>query len=202
MTTDHTPHLDRYFIHNTVSTEVQYMTFLHAIVLHKNKHINRKKLLAIFKKVNDKSILVRKNLHHCSITDNWFEKESLYNVTYEAMKNLVTDPEITIEDLVNYSQLLLNKPRNYCLDWVRDQILKPVTNYAIGCQALSSLTSFHPRLIVFEQNMEFYCTNSSYCCEDCDGPEELSNELTVEAKKELHNMVADLLNPYRKYRKI
>ena len=76
--------------------------FLIVIFLHYNNIINREKLKAIFKSINNKSINRKLNIYHCSINNKWYDSDNtMYNVYMDVFNDFTIKSNI-IKNLYGY----------------------------------------------------------------------------------------------------
>jgi hypothetical protein len=166
------PIIDRFKAYNDEFSSV----FLIGIALESGGEINRQRLIAILRKVEHNSpysfgqikpehSLGRKNLYHWKSKNlnEFFNDETLLSIYRDVIDNpkVQRNYEFTIEQLIDYVRLMVNKPRNWCIDWLYNQIFKPFLegdHYSFNSLNLpikvQKLDDFQP---------------TGYCCEDCDG---------------------------------
>lgn len=168
--------------------------FLYAAILHKNNVINDAKLKAmniqafgkrIYKPhpANKEAFIMRvtklfdestipnqfKRTYHEKITDTWYNDENLLFIYEDVLKKTVPSAYLTIEELLYYTNRLLNASRNYCIDWLWHNLFYPLCDYCLNNDTLALLGSFlnvRPELT----DKQYWASSDSYCCEDCDGP--------------------------------
>jgi len=94
----------------------------------------------------------------------------------EASLNWPACPKINIEfeDFLKYVQKLLNKNRNFCIDWIFFSIVKPLIDSSSSYTALNQLRSldveeFDDRFLTFEEADRKHELGFGYCCDNCDG---------------------------------
>lgn len=77
------------------------------------------------------------------------------------------------EDVIKYTNLYLNKPRNYCIDWLETNIINPLLEDYNQTNLTKIVRSFgvlpENDVLTFEEADQKYNLSSSYCCKDCDG---------------------------------
>jgi hypothetical protein len=151
------------------------MIFLSAVVLHAGGEINRDRLLSMLKKANACSDIFGKktaetnvgvrNLYHWKSKNlnKFFNDESLVYIYRELISDLKTSKqfEFTIEELLVYVNLMLNKNRNYCIDYLYHNVFSRLLNASQYCFNSVNLP------IKLQDIDDFDVTG--YCCDDCDG---------------------------------
>lgn len=169
------------------------ISVLLASFLHYNDIINDKKLQAMYKGLRDRSLLKHRNVYHCNINNKWYSDEPMINILLDILSDgyngviaeisgkRITKTEMDIEIYLKYMNRYLNKNRNYCIDYVYDNVVKPFINrYESGCSFWhftdhhfhcdnAFIELFGVQLNGFNntklENFDAY----GYCCEDCDG---------------------------------
>ena len=167
------------------SEERQRDLFLLITLLYHNEVINREKYIAMCN--NNKAGKLNRKIktHHCKINNKWYDDTGMYTILFEVFDDMRGRLKpIELEDFIKYANLYLNKPRNYCIDWIFYSYIEPVieeynrdTSYSIDesyrtSRAIDMLKVFNIQfpscnLVHF---YDFDGTNG-YCCEDCDGDE-------------------------------
>lgn len=144
------------------------------IHLHIAKKINDAKLKALFKNYR-KGILDRyvKN-YYCSINDKWYNEERMIDV-YLDIYHKIPKKDLTLEEVLPYINLLLNKNKNYCIDFIYKQIVEPII-YNIDIYRMDTINIFNS--LEIEKDGEFVSITRyedavglgyGYCCEEHDG---------------------------------
>jgi hypothetical protein len=91
------------------------------------------------------------------------------------MKNIYLDiyddiprKDLTLEQVLPYINLLLNKNKNYCIDFIYKQFVEPIANSIYYSYKTDLIESF--KLFKIDET-SFYIEGlgDGYCCEDCDG---------------------------------
>lgn len=145
------------------------------IVLHSGGEINRDRLLALLRKADANSqMFVRptpetnmgvRNLYHWKSKNlnKFFADENLLYVYREVLADAKTlkNYEFTIEQLIEYVRLMVNKPRNFCIDWLYSNIFSRLLE--TDCYSFNGLN-----LPIKVQKIDDFEV-SGYCCDDCDG---------------------------------
>ena len=149
--------------------------FLVIIFLHYNNVINRKKLISMFRQLREDKLLRKVNTYHCKINNKWYDNEGMYTILVEAWEDSVKTKSIMdFETFIGYINLLLNKNRNYCIDYINNQFIQPYINrYKGGSEyEYKSKIAFESMLgNISSVNFVTYDNYlvDGYCCEDCDG---------------------------------
>lgn len=152
--------------------------FTLGIFMHKYGVINDEKLKAIFRNAatNPNN---RKGTYHCKIIDKWYHDEKYIDILKEAWYKHPNNPgsiyEIEMEELIKYVNRFLNKPRNYCIDWIRSHYIDKIVNGMSewNIHRLSDYIEsygFDLRGIYYDEWNYEPSTPTGWCCEDCDGP--------------------------------
>lgn len=179
------------------------------IFLHKNEKISREKMVAMFRNLREDKLLRKVNTHHCKINNKWYSDEGMLTILKDAFKDVCCGKyEMDLEEFVSYYiSLYLNKPKNYCVDWVMTEIVEPVVrNYSNNHEyygALGYVKSFGVPLNISCESYEDY-DPSGYCCEDCDGDYNVYKQYRFDAyvlednKREIKKQLANALHEYKK----
>jgi len=141
--------------------------FLTIVLLHYNGLINDESLKGLFRNLRNKTLDRRVNTYHCKINDQWYNDETMFNILSEVLNDsYITKPEIDITEFIKYVQQYLSKNKNYCLDYIYYQFVKPYINNYGNSNILKYILSFK---INMDVNSIDYEPTGCYCCEDCDG---------------------------------
>lgn len=142
--------------------------------MHKYGVINDDRLVALFGTAR-KNPESRKGTYHCTINDKWYHDEKFMDILYDAWINHHNYPgtgyEIEMEELIVYVNKFINKPRNYCIDWIRSHYLERVVDNIRkwNMDSLAKiLESFGVKSSAYVS--EYHYEPSGHCCDDCDGP--------------------------------
>jgi hypothetical protein len=161
------------FVKNYV-LDFDTMIFLMTVSLHLGGEINRERMLAMFRNINKdgfpfgKINRVRRHFHWKSAhLDIWFNDENLQNIYREIFDNPYTTrkDELSFDEVMEHISLLLNKPYNYSLDWMRDQIVLKIFN------ASEYMIPYFFNNLGLSLKLQRYddFEVDGYCCDDCDG---------------------------------
>ena len=158
--------------YNVFDSKTKFFTLL--IFMHKYGVINDDRLIALFNNAR-KNPEARKGTYKCTINDKWYHDEKFIDILYDAWIKHPNYPgsrgEIEMEELINYVNRFINKPRNYCIDWIRSHYLESVVDNIRkwNINELVKITdSFGIKSSVYVS--EYFFEPSGHCCEDCDGP--------------------------------
>jgi|GEM_PF-5481418 len=157
------------------------------IHLHIEKKINYVNLKALFK--NYRNGILERNVktYHCHINDEWYYGEPMRDVYLNLYEDM-PKKDLTIEQVLPYLNLLLNKNRNYCIDFIFKQYVEPIANSIYYSYRADLIESF--KLFKIDET-SFYIKDlgDGYCCEDCDGSyaEYKSNKYEIEVANIVKN---------------
>ena len=146
--------------------------FLYVIFMHKNGIINREKMIAMFRSLREGTLLRYVNTYHCNINDKWYNGESMIDVLEDVFKGAkpIQHEQIDFDEMLSYLNLYLNKPKNYCIDYIYSRFVNPlIQSFGGYARQLDTIQSFGINcrvhsIIAFEN-----FSPSGYCCDDCDG---------------------------------
>jgi hypothetical protein len=156
--------------HYNYVIEDRNIILLIIIHLHINKKINDVKLKASFKNYRNRTLNRLVNTYHCRINNKWYNDEQMKTIYLDIYED-IEKKDLTIEQVLPYINLLLNKNKNYCIDFIYKQYVEPIsslTYYSYG-EVLEIFDSFKIKgieLISFEDAIGL---GDGYCCEDCSG---------------------------------
>jgi len=197
------------FSYDDFEDKIKLFTLL--IFMHKYGVINDERLSALFDKVR-KNPNERKRTYHCTINDKWYQDEKFIDILYDAWVKHPNYPgtgyEMGMEELIKYTNRFLNKPRNYCIDWIRSHFLEVLVNrietwniYRIN-DYFESFGISTKGVYVSEHNFE--PPSYSYCCEDCSGPWEdykasrYREQVVNETERYLETEIVKVLDTFKK----
>jgi hypothetical protein len=183
--------------------------FLMTVSLHLGGEINREKMLAMFRSIKNEGFpfgkinRVRHLFHWKSAhTDIWFNDENMHNIYREVYDNPYTTKkdELSFQEVMDHISLLLGKPYNYCLDWMRDQIVFKIFN------ASEYMIPYYFNNLGLSLKLQRYddFEVSGYCCDDCDGDYEHYKSYRYDAyvlkrgKEDIANLFDSLKKKYQK----
>ena len=140
------------------------------INLHIDKKINDAKLKALFKNYRNKTLTRFVKTHHCTINDKWYNDENMKQIYLDVYEDM-PKKDLTIEQVLPYLNLLLNRNKNYCIDFIYKQYVEPITSsiYCLNDEQIDLFNSFKIGEISLTPYYEMIGLGSGYCCEDCDG---------------------------------
>jgi hypothetical protein len=158
--------------------EQKNIVLLIIINLHIDGKINDAKMFALFKQYNNNTLLLRKKTYHCKINNQWYNNESMFQIYIDCYHTLCTDKNINIEIILKYLNLLLNKNKNFCIDFLYFEFLKPMIE-SVGYKycgydkyyfdILSFLNFEYTDYMTWNEFKESSSSINGYCCSDCDG---------------------------------
>lgn len=152
--------------------------FLIISFLHLNGVISYEKLIGMFKSLRDKKMLRHVNTFHSKINNKWYSDEHMINILYDIDATSNTPiTEMDFSKLLYYTNLYLNKNRNYCIDFIFSEILKPIVSFLSYSYDYYFPSERSIELIrtlkcndINVLSRDNYAFNSyGYCCEDCSG---------------------------------
>lgn len=149
--------------------------FLIAVMLHKQKRINDDKLKALFKQSKSKERIFKRT-YHCKINDEWYSDEPFVDIMQNVLSELPhAGYFVEIEELIKYVNLYLNKNRNYCIDYIHHEIVKPlIEKFERGNSYLQDFVMNALKDFDIDKESTTYVSYENfqphgYCCSDCDG---------------------------------
>ena len=146
--------------------------FLIIVQLHFGGVINDKRMYAMFKSLNDGTLLRHINTYNSKIYNKWFNNENMIDVLLEIyFDNRTPKRDIPVDVFLTYINKSLNKPKNYCIDVLFSRYIRPfIRGYNMLDYYTKELESFNIGLggVNFVK-FEDYTDDGMYCCEDCDG---------------------------------
>lgn len=149
--------------------ESDVLILLMVFNLHNEGVVVKESLLEMCKQYRNGTLSRGLNTYHCRVTDKWYNDSSTYQVWLYAYKSRSVYRQLDFDTLISYVNLLLNKNRNYCIDWIYDNVFSRIidtANFYEGTIAFRNL-KFNVEFNTFE-SVE-HLLGSGYCCEDCDG---------------------------------
>jgi hypothetical protein len=197
------------FSYDDFEDKIKLFTLL--IFMHKYGVINDERLSALFDKVR-KNPNERKRTYHCTINDKWYQDEKFIDILYDVWVKHHNYPgtgyEMGMEELIKYTNRFLNKPRNYCIDWIRSHVLEILVN-RIETWNIHRLTDYFESFGistrgVYVSEHSFEPPSYSYCCEDCSGPWEdykasrYREQVVDETARYLETEIVNVLDTFKK----
>lgn len=197
-------------------------------LFHINGLINDSSLKAQFKSLREGKLLRKIGTYHSKINDRWYNDENIFDV-YEDIFDSMKHPSgkaklrlerinklrkisglepklfkgfLNFEETLKYLNKYLNKNRNYCIDHLYHEFIKPgISNYEYNYITIRSLLGYD--FSKFEKTTSFY---DDYCCEYCCGEysdwleykeRQREHEKYKNASEEVLRMVNEFLNSER-----
>lgn len=220
---------------NAESTNTKESTmFVLISLLHINGFINNDSLFSNFKGLKSGKIFRTVNTYYSKVNKEWYNGEYILDV-YEDILNSKLNPrikkeierlgrinkllkisglepkklksELTFDETMKYLNFYLNKNRNYCIDHLFYEIIKPSIN-TWGKSKINYMFNYDFSSIEYKHRHLDDC--GEYCCEYCCGSYdswvESQNEYNrdrkdAEVKKEIIKMISDFLNTKREKHK-
>jgi len=153
--------------------EREQILFTLIVQLHINGKINEQSLSALFNNLKQGKLDRRVNTYHCTYNDKWYNDESMLEILIDVISELnVLD--IPMQKMIYYVNRYLNKPRNYCIDYIIGNFILPFINQSANSQHYGGYECTLSKLRLFNLTLPDICgydnyEPSGYCCEDCDG---------------------------------
>ena len=209
--------------------------FIIVCLLHANGFINNESLNARFKQLKEGKLLRRVNTYRSNITKEWYNDETMLDI-FEDVFDTKMNPksgkerlrldrlnklrilkglnaktfktELSFDETMKYLNLYLNRCRNYCIDHLFFEFIKPnIEKFEYGTTNLNEL--FNYDFSILERNnsySSFGYDDNYYCCEYCCGDysdwlhnreHNRYNKNKKETRKEISKLVSDFLNTKR-----
>lgn len=224
--------------HRYSNFDKQTEIFLIATFMYHNGVINRAKALAMYKlclpekpskPISNRGINLAidlgiidntkksdryfKRTYKCSITGKWHDHEGILSIYREAFEEKASDIRIkslTLEEMIGYVNLMLNKGRNFCIDHIKYMIVDPHLEHIITRAGSYGNESMALKRILGEDFSKIYYVPyddfkvTSYCCEDCDGDYDYAKRSSYEwrimsdLKKQSREIVSNKLDSEKK----
>jgi hypothetical protein len=159
------------------------------IHLHIDKKINDAKLKALFKNYRNGTLTRHINTYYSKVNDRWYNDEPMRNI-YLDIYEFMPKKDLSLEQVLPYLNLLLNRNKNYCIDFIYKQYVEPIANsiYFIHNNQIDLIESL--KLIEIDlTSFDADDLGDGYCCEDCDGSyaQYKSNKYELEVAKVIKN---------------
>jgi hypothetical protein len=193
---------------------------LYIIFFHFNGYISDAQRKGMFKSLRTGELLKSKpstyktsrqglkGCYHSKINNKYYNDEYIVNIFEDIFSGKMWGQMpvfIDFDVLIKYLQLYLNRPKNYCIDYIFYQIIKPTVDsfkYSDMYYAFRYLDLFG--LDKKDFNIQSYESLEhdllfGYCCEDCDGDAGLYKASRYECyylgtyKKEVNKQIKDFL---------
>lgn len=169
----------------TTSLDIQGkdISILLLCLLFHNKLLTKKQLCAYFNKYDEKSsrkenpsykddtLTRRINTYHSKINDKWYNDYNFTSILLDICKDECTNYEMSFDDLLKYLNIGFSKNKNWCIDFVTFNIIKPIIEYYDVEKSYKILNKFGLDInyLTYEEADLKYDLSLGYCCEDCDG---------------------------------
>lgn len=114
-----------------------------------------------------------KRTYKCSITNRWYDHMNIVDIYLESLEVVINEIPvasrkltITFEEMMKYVNFLLNKNWNYCLDYLKHEIVNVAIDEFSNRKEYDSIAA----MLKIKSIQSYYnFTASGYCCEDHDG---------------------------------
>lgn len=183
-------------IDKNTSTERKNEMFVLISLLHINGFINNHSLHANFKNLRNGKILRCVNSYHSKINDRWYNYDNIVEIYEDILDDMISlknpkarlnfernnklrylnglEPkkfktELTFEETLKYLNFYLNKNRNYCIDHLFHEFIKPNILRFEYNKTISRMFNYNFDYI---ESRERKNNDWEYCCEYCCGPYE------------------------------
>jgi len=170
-------------ITTSLDIEGKDISILLLCLLFHNKLLTKKQLCAYFNKYDEKSsrkenpsyiedtLTRRVNTYHSKINDKWYNDYNFTSILLDICKDECTNYEMSFEDLLRYLNIGFSKNKNWCIDFVTFNIIKPIIEYYDVEKSYKILNKFGLDInyLTYEDADLKYDLSLGYCCEDCDG---------------------------------
>ncbi len=103
--------------------------------------------------------------YHCKINNKWYIDISMCVILENICEYSIVF-EIDFEILIKHVNNLISKKRNYCIDYIFNNIMKPVLSTYRYTHDINVLTIFDLKISLKTVDV---VNTSEYCCEDCSG---------------------------------
>ena len=182
--------------------EREQLLFTLIVQLHINGKINEQSLSALFNNLKQGKLDRRVNTYHCTYNDKWYNDEPMLYILLDVVSELKAE-DIPMQRMIYYVNRYLNKPRNYCIDYIIGNFILPIIKqYENACHyggydyTLSKLRLFNLTL----PDVESYDSYKpcGYCCEDCDGDYDDYKNSTYK-NYVLYHSVKDIKQAFKTY---
>lgn len=207
--------------------------FILISLLHANHLINNDSLKTQFKRLKEGKLYRRVNTYYSKINDRWYNDESIFEVytdILDSMQNpkspkvrlklerlnklrkinglqpIVFKTHLNFEEILKYLNKYLNKNRNYCIDHLFHEFIKPIAKrYEYNSIAVKNMFDFD--FYSIEQSYKHnYYDYDDYCCEYCCGEyndwldskhERRDYEIKIKMLESISEKVTEFLNTKR-----
>lgn len=180
------------------------------ILLHNNK-ISQKsftnKLKTYF--INDQ-LKRHINTYKSKVNDKWYQDEKITNIFIDEVENTCIEKNLTIEQYIKYLNIGLNKNKNYCIDLISFNVIKPILNNINNIYNFKSEFNLNEIEYIptnYYETDKIYDLSSGYCCEDHDGDYETYKQNKYKyyyeqnSIKEISNIFKNILLKYKTHNK-
>ena len=189
----------------------EHVVLIMIIFWHKNNLISRERMISMFKNLREGKLLRKINTYHCPINDTWHSDESMYTVLKEVFFDTYKKMTVTtmeLEEFIKYVQLYDSKPRNYSIDYIYTNIVRPfIDRYKYDSNpSFEQLKSFDINFsdVEFVSRGNYHGSSFGYCCEDCSGDydeymdRQYEREVVESNKKGFESSLKAAMRGYRK----
>lgn len=174
---------------NYKDNETNENLFVVISLLHINGFINNQSLHALFKSLKENKLNRQINTFHSKINNKWYNDEHILEIYEDILETSISEhknslkirrlnklnslnglpkinykTELNFEETLKYLNKYLNKNRNYCIDYLFYEFIRPAISRYRYYQYLNRM---------FDYNFEKFKRDTSdyeYCCDYCCGP--------------------------------
>lgn len=157
-----------YWSNNTPTDEATL--FLIIAFLHKQSKISYERAKAMFNSLRKGTLNRKINVYHSPITDKWYDNTGMLSILVETFSEIGSPDFLHEEEWLKYTNLYLNKNKNFCIDWIYFEIIEPIINRNYDLDILKTFdVDVKGGFISYEEADNQGRLDSGYCCRDCDG---------------------------------
>ena len=169
-------------VYSVLDIETRDISILLLCLLYHNKLITQKQLCLHcnryqeiktdeITKYTEYSLSRRLNTYHSKITNTWYNDCNFTYVLYEDCLEKCINTTMSIDELLKILNIGFSKNRNWCVDYIAFNIIKPIINYYDKNYSYNFLKEFgiHIDFMTYEEADIKHDLSLGYCCQDCDG---------------------------------
>jgi len=159
----------KYNITNNYKLETETKCFLYIMFLKESNVINDAKFSGMMSSLRKGELCTYRKTYHCKINNKWYSHTHMVEILLDVCSDMNTVSELKFESVIQYVNKLLSKNRNYCIDYIFDNMIKPVlsqchydtdnydvifNNFGVKVGNLTTIDNINTH---------------GYCCDDCSG---------------------------------
>jgi hypothetical protein len=124
----------------------------------------------MFKSLREGKLLRYLNTYHCKINDKWYGNESMTEVLTDVCEKAnMQIRNLSLDEILAYTNLYLNKNKNFCIDHIYTTIIKPFIDRAKYDEYRTMELGLFGTKLLNEPIAYRDFKPHGYCCSDCDG---------------------------------